>query len=109
MALTCEEQQNIRDILVAIYGPWAEAAAPNPTEETLELVEDLIKRSATCNAQVMKLMQDLPNGIIGKGWMKKHLRNVTKMVTKNIIGFRGCDRNILGAWRKPRIFESANR
>lgn len=107
MALTKEDQQYVRDILIAFYGREAAGNIVSPTEETLLLTEELLLRIYKCNKLIKLLLHSVvPTGAIGRGFLRKHLRKVAKVFTSEIDGFSGC-RDVVGASLiRTQIFES---
>lgn len=106
MALTQEEKQNVKDILVAFYGKDILGNVVTPTEETVRQTELLIFKVALCNKTIKDLMQSLPTAIIGRGFLRKNLRRVAKELMKNVNGFKGCKDAVGSSLLRTRILSS---
>ena len=72
MALDGEQKQELKTLLVAIYG--GSFAHIQPTEETLELTEAMLAEVNKCNKRIQTLFQSLRCAMIGKGWLRRCLK-----------------------------------
>jgi hypothetical protein len=106
MSLSPEEKKAVRDVIGVLLGPSSYANSPNPTEHTIKLVEEMILDMAECNRRINILLRSLPCAIVGRGFLRRCLKSVAKLVKNNQREFIGC-RNFLMAFRRSPIEESA--
>ncbi len=106
MALSQDEKETLRQLLKALFGNAADGNVINPTEETLQLTEQYILKLDQCNTAIRKLLRSLPTSIIGKGFLKKVLKHMLKLVTRNLHEFRACSSVGQISLMRYRIFQS---
>lgn len=90
MALTQEEKQSIKDIVYVVFGRNVADAMGEPTERTLELTEEALLKLAACHGAVESLIHSIPTGIVGRGFLRKNLRWISKAMLREVNGFAGC-------------------
>ncbi len=106
MALSNEDQETLRQLLLALFGHAAEGNVIAPTEETLHLAEDYILKLDQCNSGIRTLLKSLPTAIIGKGFLKKVLKQTLKLVTRNLSDFQACSSVGQTSLLRTRILQS---
>lgn len=106
MALSPEEKNNLIQLLKALFGNAAEGNVITPTEETLRLTEEYILKLEQCNTGTRTLLKSLPVAVVGKGFLKKVLKQTVKLVTRNIQEFRACSSVGQTSLKRTRIFQS---
>src|SRR5690554_59630 len=76
--LTMPEKENLYDLIVAIIGEDAtiKIYKHSFTENTVDIVEDMLSADSKCNANMKKRRLDLAKGssLVAKGWLSKLLQ-----------------------------------
>ncbi len=88
MALTAEEQRDISEILISLYGD--DFRGRIPTEETANRLEKLFVEIRKCNKSIEVLLRSLPCGVYAKGWFRRCSKSLRKIVSGNRMEFRLC-------------------
>lgn len=91
MTLTAEQQEDVREILAAVFSDASfKSPSLTPTDETLALTETLLMEIQECNRQIHVLFSALNCGIIGKGWLIRCTRGVKNIFLGEARGFLPC-------------------
>lgn len=106
MALSAEEQRNLRDLLVMFYpedrGVYAGA---DLNEETLEQTETMLIGINSCTVTAQKLIEDLAGNRMIRGFLRKSLNKLLhalKGKDAKYVGNIGCT-NVGRAGYRQRI------
>ena len=109
MALSAEEQRNLRDLLVMFYpedrGVYAGA---DLNEETLEQTETMLIGINSCTVTAQKLIEDLAGNRMIRGFLRKSLNKLLhalKGKDAKYVGNIGCS-NVGRARYRQTIMET---
>ncbi len=106
MALTNDQVADLRKTLVALYGQ--SFADITPTEQTLELVEAMLEEMNKCNRRIQVLFQSLHCAVIGKGWLRRCVKALAEIVTREPHEFAGCHNTALWRYKNPIYISGMN-
>lgn len=108
--LTMSEKENLYNLIVAIIGEdtTIKIYKYSFTENTVDIVEEMLSADSKCNANMSKLISDLSKGssLVAKGWLRKLLKFNNKNLKKIDLKGYGCQVSVKSRW-KTAIINSA--
>ena len=106
MALTPAQAADLRKTLVAVFGQ--SFADITPTEQTLELTETMFEEMHKCNRRIQILFQSLHCAVIGNGWLRRCVKSLAEIVTREPHEFSGCHNTALWRYKDPIYISGMN-
>lgn len=97
--LTSEQADDIRRVLVELYGP--SFADTSPTDQTVEILETMLEEMHKCNRRIQILFKSLHCAIVGSGWLKRCLKAVVNIILREPHEFVGCHNTALWLYKTP--------
>ncbi len=110
MALTNEEKKAIREIYIFLFGEVnrADIYSLEPNEKTLAELEDLLERISKCDATMDTLFKTLPYGMVGGGWLRKGLQDLSSTISNKsglLISVNACT-TVPMAYKRSQILQT---
>lgn len=99
MALTIDEQKAVQELLVSLFGD--DFRHCKPTEETVQELEFLFKKTRECSRKIDILLKSLPCGVYARGWVRRCAKSLNKLVKDNLQEFRLC--TVFRRWQLERV------
>lgn len=99
MPLTNVQENDIKEILIAIYGTSFKYCTP--TENTVHLLETMLSEVSKCSNDVNTLLISLPVARIGKGWLVRVAKSLSKQLKESRIVFVGCPVTGFSRYKSP--------
>lgn len=97
MSLSKDEAEDLKEIITQLYG--RDITMGRPTQETLELVEEMLLGMQECSKKVSKLLATLNCSMIGRGFLARCLRGMRNLVRDNKEVFVACLAESLRSYR----------
>jgi hypothetical protein len=105
LALSIEEQRNLRDLLVLFFPQEAGTiSGSEPNEETLEQTEKMLIAITQCTMTAQRFIEDLAGNRMIKGFLRKSLNrllNALKGKDSKFVGNIGCTNQGKALYLRP--------
>ena len=98
MPLNNEDRNHLKTLLTILFED-KEFLNIQPTEQTLQLTEEYLLKISECEKRISRLLFSLPCGLIGRGFLRRCLRGVVKLMKDNQLHFSGCELTMRSYYR----------